>query len=376
MPASSTLRKHLYLGDIAENAKVPDKLLVFREGLNEAKWDDGDSLVCYMDQVAADAIKNEFTSRGRDMVCDYEHQTEIPDAHPEGKAPAAGWITGFEFVAGEGLYATITWTKQAADEIKSMQYRYFSPVFTVDDNRRVTNIHSIALTNSPALIGVRPIAAKSRKDSGVQKMKKICSALGIAEDSTEDQIVAAIAEIKTKAPTEDAIAVALAKSCGLDAKDKTTFVAAVSGMKDRQPSIDPTKYVARADFDAVKARMDSLESDKATREMEGFLNEGQRQGKITAGNRGLFEVAYKADSKKAVELLAAAPTLVTPGTYTSPEKVPESTSREAIIASATAKFGAEPGLRGLTSCKAFVNDQLRVAKQYSLTDDETKKLPA
>ena len=94
------------------------------------------------------------------FVIDYEHQTlnKTTNGQP---APAAGWFKGLEWREGQGLFMVqIEWTERARAMIASGEYRYLSPVFGFDSQTgAVTYVHSVALTNDPALIGLSDLAA-------------------------------------------------------------------------------------------------------------------------------------------------------------------------------------------------------------------------
>jgi len=100
-----------------------------------------------MTPADADAVIAEFSSRGKDMVVDYEHQTL------SGKeAPAAGWASSLE-KREDGLYAVMKeWTDKAKTYFKDHEYRYFSPVWKLSrTTKSASAIHSLALTNHPGL---------------------------------------------------------------------------------------------------------------------------------------------------------------------------------------------------------------------------------
>ena len=94
------------------------------------------------------------------FVIDYEHQT-LNKATNGQPAPAAGWFKGLEWREGQGLFMVqIEWTERAREMIAGSEYRYLSPVFGFDSQTgAVTYIHSVALTNDPALIGLADLAA-------------------------------------------------------------------------------------------------------------------------------------------------------------------------------------------------------------------------
>jgi phage I-like protein len=109
-----------------------------------------------VDECALNQIIQSFDKQVNDLVIDYEHQTLTNSI-----APAAGWITQLEKRAN-GLWAKVQWTSRASQYLLNREYRYLSPVVLVSKkDQRALRLHSAALTNTPAIDGMQPIAAKS-----------------------------------------------------------------------------------------------------------------------------------------------------------------------------------------------------------------------
>lgn len=106
-------------------------------------------------EADADLVLQDFAVRGRDLVIDYEHQSL-----GSGKAPAAGWIDRL-FKTASGLAAHVKyWTDEAARYLKNGEYRYFSPtLYFSRSGKNVSAIHSVALTNHPAMHRIPALAA-------------------------------------------------------------------------------------------------------------------------------------------------------------------------------------------------------------------------
>lgn len=128
-----------------------------------------------LDEAAADEAIAAFAAHGTDIPIDYEHQTLGGEfSSPSGLAPAAGWINGLVRVspgaAGEGgtpvepgLWADVTWTGEGAQRLANREYRYLSPVALVRrSDRRLVGVHSVALTNKPAISGMRPVVNRAQ----------------------------------------------------------------------------------------------------------------------------------------------------------------------------------------------------------------------
>lgn len=98
-------------------------------------------------------MKEHMQHRGIDIVVDYEHQT-LNNV----QAPAGGWIKEL-LLKNDGIYARVEWTDKAKNYLLCKEYKYLSPVIVLRKNdRKVTQLHSVALTNTPAINGMAPIA--------------------------------------------------------------------------------------------------------------------------------------------------------------------------------------------------------------------------
>lgn len=118
----------------------------------------GDFLV---DNESFQAIRCKFTERQLQIPIDYEHQT-LKDM----QAPAAGWIKDI-VLKSDGIYGAVDWTERAAEYLRNKEYRYLSPVvMTQGKERRVVALHSAALTNTPAIDAMTPVACSDKPSEG------------------------------------------------------------------------------------------------------------------------------------------------------------------------------------------------------------------
>lgn len=191
--------------------------------LGQVKSQKGDFIV---DEISYQSITQKFKNRKIDLVIDYEHQT-LENV----QAPAGGWIKDIT-LENDGIYALVEWTDRASQYIKGKEYKYLSPVVLVDKStRRVQAIHSVALTNTPAIDGMEAII--NSLDNGVDIMDmqnennlnkkgknahhmekelppserdvavKLIQELGLKEDATIEDILKAVKELKqSKEETE------------------------------------------------------------------------------------------------------------------------------------------------------------------------------
>ena len=152
---------------------LPEKFLLVKYGQN-VYTKDGTEQSFDFSPDAADKVIAEFANRGRDLVIDYEHSTLSGE-----EAPAAGWIDRLE-KGKDGLFAHVKyWTDRGKEYLEKGEYRYFSPTLMMEDGR-VKALHSVALTNHPAMHGVAALVAsdlnppkgEKRKDHIMTKTEK------------------------------------------------------------------------------------------------------------------------------------------------------------------------------------------------------------
>lgn len=191
---------------VLEAGELPTRVLI-------APWGEVNSAVgsFVVDAEGAAAVIASFVAHGTDIPIDYEHQTLGGSyASPNGQAPAAGWIKSLRAVTPEeavidaahpaaGLWADVEWTPMAAEQLRARQYRYLSPVALVRrDDRRITGLHSAALTNKPAIIGMRPVInstaiVNERVGAPEARMQPLREALGLDEAASDDAVIVAAA---------------------------------------------------------------------------------------------------------------------------------------------------------------------------------------
>ncbi len=163
--------------DIHSNNSIPDIIQILPIGYVSSQK--GNFMV---DSESYALINKRMKSRNIDIVIDYEHQTLGNE-----QAPASGWIKKL-ILKSDGIYAYVEWTENAKEYLKNKEYRYLSPVVIVRNNdKKAIEIHSVALTNSPAINGATAII-NSNKPSLIQEKsldsdtKKILYLLNIKEE--------------------------------------------------------------------------------------------------------------------------------------------------------------------------------------------------
>ncbi len=226
----------------------------------------------------AESARNWFVRLGRKLAIDYEHQSlDRRNSRPDGLRPAAGWIGGLE-VREDGLWAVdVTWTPRARELLRSGEYRYFSPViyWSDEDFSDVVALGPVALTNDPAMHGVRPLAASRAAREAVESGQ----VAGPAAEAGPHEAPAPSAEgeATTRLPAEGA------------------------------------EGVLRAELEAARAEVALLRRRLLEQEAEAFVAAGLRAGKITEGSRPDWREDFLRDPRLARQRLARAPVVLPPG---------------------------------------------------------------
>lgn len=142
------------ISDTIENGEIENVHLV-PIGDFKGSDKDGNPMDEHITKESLDQIAEKLNS-GDDVLCDIDHQSCKPGVERDSKA--AGWFHKFVVDPVKGLFANLKLTKKGREIVENREYRYTSPVFTLDENGNPNNIHSVALTNVPAFKGhISPI---------------------------------------------------------------------------------------------------------------------------------------------------------------------------------------------------------------------------
>lgn len=241
----------------------------------------------HINQAIATKVIERFHATKNKRVVDYEHQTLRKEENGQ-PAPAAGWYTDLQWREGEGLFAQVQLTARAAQYIANGEYQYFSPVFlyhpTTGD---VLDVQMGALTNAPAIDGMQELSLRAAASFGCfddsseenpvnPLLLALLAALGLPENTTEEQAVAALSAHTTN----------LRKLLGLDEGEvfAPALVAACTGLKAKAAiSVDPAKFVPVTVVDGLKADLAALTArlgERDQKDLEGLIGAALEDGRL------------------------------------------------------------------------------------------------
>lgn len=239
-----------------------------------------------IDAAIAARLVSRVAAKANPLVIDYEHQTLLAEKNGQ-PAPAAGWFAGSALAwnEGEGLFATAQWTERAAAMVVAGEYKFISPVFEYDrTSGEVLDIRMAALTNNPGLSGMAAVALtalnlSTKEASPVNEtLKKLLAAVGLADDASEADALAAVAALKAKADSVD----------GLDIQ--------IAALKAQAP--DPARFVPVETMHSLQTQVAALTAEITSGKVAKVVEDALAAGKLLPAQRewaeGLGKTNYAA----------------------------------------------------------------------------------
>ena len=315
-----------------EAGAAPTRILI-------APWGDVESTQghFFVDGQAVAATIEQCREHGTDIPIDFEHQTLGGSySSPDGLAPAAGWIKDLIGIESVGLMADVEWTELGLEHLQKRQYRYLSPVALIrKSDRRLVGLHSAALTNKPAIVGMEALV--NREDSSDQTVQ--------------------IAQAPDKSGFHSA--------CGsLDQTlEETSMVETLEKLR-QQLDLDQ-QGGARQVLVAASQRIAELEQREEDKGAEARVSAAMAAGKLTEAQR---EWALKLALSNAQSFdewsAAAAPMVVNLGRTAAPAAGDSVAQTGRLVAAqARSEFRSESVLQALTSQEAYVQQAVRESNQ-------------
>ncbi len=257
-----------------------------------------------------------FSQQQNDMVIDYEHQSLVD---PPVAAPAAGWIKRLVDKGADGVWAVVEWTEKARQYIANKEYKYVSPVFLkrIVDNVVVMLIN-VALTNTPNIDGMVPLINKldifeiNENKKEVTGMKALLKLLGLTEEATEEQAIAAVNKLKesldkgTKMVANKGVLAALGLAEGASESEVTGTIMAM-----KQGS-DQVKDLA--------TKLATLTNKLNEKDAEDLVMQAMKDGRITPAQKDWATEYAKRDLAGFQVFVAKAPVVVIDGRIVSDQK--------------------------------------------------------
>lgn len=277
--------KYWHLANLqALSREPPTEFLLFPAGIFSARWEDGSTHSGMWDAIAEKMTLESFASRGRQLAVNWNHSDESPFASIEDKK-AAGW---FNLESREsGLWMVdIEWTETAAEHIRKKEYRYLSPKWTSDDYGRPTELFNVSLTNDPALLSIRPLAASTEMKG--DDVKTIIAALKLPDSATEADVVRTVGELQNTAT----LSASVLKLTGKTDADQALGI--ISAWKE-----DATRVAS------LSAELAEIKKEQASVRIASLLDTAEADMRISPAEKKALleneEYLYMRDNPKVLE---------------------------------------------------------------------------
>lgn len=298
---------------------VPKEIKILPLGLVHSQK--GDFRV---DDESVELIRQQFKDRKLDLVIDYEHQT-LKDI----QAPAGGWIKDI-YKGDDAVIAKVEWTPRAEEYLKNKEYKYLSPVVMVrKKDRKAMAIHSVALTNTPAINGMFPMVnsidinnINENEEEIKMDLKELAVMLGLPETATEDEVKEAISAVrkavedKRKADQqkpEEKMRQTVDKGEPGCESVANSIVLSLLGLEANARTEDVAAAVMALKAGGADAEILELKRELKERNADDLVQMALKDGKITAAQKEWAKAYALSDKEGFKSFLDKAPVVVPQG---------------------------------------------------------------
>lgn len=332
MNAETTVR--LDALDALDASALPTEFRLFQFGDNPTRKG-----TFKLDEAGAASVMAAYKQHGIDLHFDYEHQTFASETNGKA-APAAGWFA--PEVRTDGLWAVnVRWTPRAAEMLKGREYRYFSPTFATDADKRITRLVNVALTNLPATENQQALIAASERATQQQPMRtsmNINTLIGLKDDASEDAV------------SERVVSLARIERRLLEVTAKETVADAMSVLiaaKDASVELDKARKSLK-EWEDRHAR-DEMEGKR--RQIASIVECAVLDGRVSLKNVDRLEQLKRHGEEYGIEALKTAVSLMEPRPVRQYQAPPPANTVKAQLA-AIDRYKADN--KGATTADAYV----------------------
>lgn len=192
----SRIDKPITLGDT-------DELSVQVAPLGEFLGSDikGNAIPEKLSEEALTKLAEKLNESGEEILCDIDHASTRLGCEKDSKA--AGWFSQFFVSPLKGLWAKIKLTTLGKKLVEDREYRFLSPVFSLNENGEPVDLHSVAFTNVPAFKNhIKPILNSESNEILINDEKDI---LSMTKDELKELIISTISEMKVAEEKAEAV---------------------------------------------------------------------------------------------------------------------------------------------------------------------------
>lgn len=159
------------------------------------EWPNGEQTQVCDSKAFVNLVANWEQAGKPEILLDFEHASTVDRVDSDTRA--AAWISNLQ-VTDEGLVGDLKFTDIGAEAVSNRRLRFLSPVWEYDADIRPTVLKSVGLTNRPnipgkCILNKEPIEPTKKENPHMDKIKE---ALGLAPETTDEEVAAKVAELK------------------------------------------------------------------------------------------------------------------------------------------------------------------------------------
>lgn len=209
---------------------------------------------------------------GARLPIDENHAIDL--AGPRGEpSPARGYIVELQARA-DGIWGRVDWTDAGRSLIADRAYLGISPAVIHDGSKRIVGIARASLTNKPNLVGLTHLHQENNMN-----LAAVAKALGLPDDATEEQILAAIGDLKKPSADSTALQSSLAEigvALGVTSAKPEDILAAAKGGK----GTDAAVIALQSELASVTTELNTLKADGAKARATTFVDGAIKEGRV------------------------------------------------------------------------------------------------
>jgi phage I-like protein len=218
-----------------------------------------------------------FPKGGR-LIIDENHATDL--AAPNGlPAPARGWIVELN-ARDTGLWGRVEWTDEGRQLVASKAYRAISPALQMEKGSpRVLAVLRAGLVNTP---NIKRLVALNQETTMNPLLQKLLSALGLATDTSEETLVAAVTTLHQAQKDANATLQSIAGAAGFPAGEAVTTETVLNAVQKLKAAPAGDRVVAelQQQLVTVTTELNQVKGGIARQKAEAFVDNAIREARV------------------------------------------------------------------------------------------------
>ena len=127
---------------------------------------DGNPVEQELDEESLRKLAERLNASGREVLVDRDHASSKPGLDRD--TSAQGWASEFEVREGQGLFGKVRWSDIGKKLVENRVFRWLSPVFKLGSDKKPVDMPTIALTNTPSQMLLKPVLNQAADEQKIE----------------------------------------------------------------------------------------------------------------------------------------------------------------------------------------------------------------